>query len=555
MVRVHWVLGCATLVFMLTSCSVQPAGPVIISVEPKSGSKDQDVDVTVHGQNFFARLEANYDDELKTKINQSFTVFIGGTQLPSVALVDPNTLHTVVPKGSLTMGRYAVEVVGPRGFRTRLLDAYEVTAFPLSDSGFDAGLDGAPDTTPPPDTTPDTTPPDTTPPDTTPPDTTHDSAPLPCAGQTCPLGCHVALDRCARLVASNFDASAMYGKATAKTVTSASTMQINTDTGQILDGSKVIRPPGSPGQVLSGVYWGLVPQSGYADLSLFGFASLTISAKTTAGLIGRLAAVIHVAENVEIAGTLQALPSGATPVAGGRAGGAAAADAPSCFLGHGKRGIKVDSPESGGGGGARGAQGGDGGDTDTGAIGGEGGIANGSVALLSLYGGCGGGGGGNGIEGGAGGAGGGVLQISADGAVVVSGTIHMPGAGGAGSSGIAAGGGGGSGGGILLEGATITLTGLLAANGGGGGGGTYGHGMDGQASTLAAAGGGPATTYAAVGGPGGALAKPAGTVGDQGYSGGGGGGSVGRIRLNASTITISSSNASPVSSRGSINTW
>ena len=138
-------------------------------------------------------------------------------------------------------------------------------------------------------------------------------------------------------------------------------------------------------------------------------------------------------------------------------------------------------------------------------------------------------------------------------------------AGGGGGLGPAA--GGGSGGLILLEAPTITLVGSGAAvvvNGGGGGGGGVGDGTicssDGENGTVTTtpAAGGACQIGNTDGGDGGAGTTPAGNgVDDPGGTAsgtGGGGGSVGRIRLNTVSATISQGAGTVVSGNATYGT-
>ena len=224
---------------------------------------------------------------------------------------------------------------------------------------------------------------------------------------------------------------------------------------------------------------------------------------------GTAAAQIRVTSDIEITDVVQADAVGTTPGANGCfAGGANAAGG--CAGMGGGAGITSGLSGFAGGGGGFGAVGSGG----SGANGAAGGPMTGDALLTSLTStagtagnrGNGGGGGGNATtgNGGPGGAGGGVIELTADGSISVSGAGKIRAAGGAGTAGGPLGGGGGGGGSggalVIRSGAGITGT----------------------------------TSFATV--PGGAGAQN------------GGAGAVGRIRIDTPSSTASPS--SPVAARG-----
>jgi hypothetical protein len=272
---------------------------------------------------------------------------------------------------------------------------------------------------------------------------------------------------------------------------------------------------------------------------------LTVSSNATITVVGSVPLVFVVHGNVTFAGDLSA--SGATGSAGPGAGSAG-----DCGAGLGTPGVA--STGTGGGGGAGGGGfadvGGDsgmGGGPGGGSKAGHGG-GNGMPTLVPLRGGCSGGTGGAtslAVAGGGGGGGGGAIEITAAGAILVSGTLRARGGGGGTPILLnGGGGGGGTGGAILLDGDSISVTGSLCANGGGGGeGGAIGvattPGADGTCTTVPAAGG-TGTAGAGDGGAGGGGNAVKGVNGGDGTGGslaggGGGGGSEGRIRLHGRT--------------------
>lgn len=300
----------------------------------------------------------------------------------------------------------------------------------------------------------------------------------------------------------------------------------------------------------------IVTQAGGLEAAVLVTQDFTLAASGTLRAEGARPLIIAVKGTATLAGLVD--------VDGDNAAGNAAGAGRGCNGGTGGAGATAGRGGGGGGGafGANASAGGTGGD---GTAAGGGGTSVGNATLVPLRGGCAGGAGG-GATTAAGGRGGGALQVSAAGALTVSGILSAGGAGGRGA-GLASrgGGGGGSGGAILLEGTTLTVGSgaVLAANGGEGGEGSGAGGLDpnagrngvtGPRSTAPAAGGAGASYCGGDSGRGGARAgiSQAGVQGglnafcfDNG-GGGGGGGSVGRIRLNASTgCTLGSTNISP----------
>jgi hypothetical protein len=372
----------------------------------------------------------------------------------------------------------------------------------------------------------------------------------------------VTLDRCNRLSPSNFTSMVLFDQVTHKlTFSSTSGLVIDSATGEITDGTTVVRPAGAG--IKNGIWWGTVDQGlSHPKIGAFALVSFKVPAGATVLVKGSLPLMIWAMADVEIAGVVVSKASGSSPGAGGTAGGTAdGADAANCQGGAGDGGSTNGSNESGGGGGGRGAAGGQGG-SGASVAGGPGGKANGSPGLSPLHGGCGGGAGGGdtNTDGGHGGGGGGGIQISANDKLTITATglIDVSGAGGRGSPDGGGGGGGGSGGAILLEAPEVVLAGFLAANGGGGGSGGI-NGKDGQDGTasVTAASGGAATSYGGAGGQGGALGSESGQPGKStSYNGGGGGGSAGRIRINSPKLNASTGTWSPAASTTtSVGAW
>jgi len=390
-----------------------------------------------------------------------------------------------------------------------------------------------------------------------------------CATQTCPIGCDDKLRRCYRLKPAHVDPTSFFDAATGPlVVTGVGT--IDTATGEIKDGSTIVRAGGPPGGATGGIYFGVIPQTGGPSLAVLAAATLEIKVGARVTVLGPNALVLYATTSGTVAGELLALGSGRAGGPGGFAGGLSnTASGDPCEGGEGKGGGTTGSSnngDGGGGGGGFGSAGAAGAASDYGGsppAGGAGGGVGGDPSLPLLRGGCGGGAGGgpeHGAvggpgDGGYGGGGGGAIQISVNGPLTVSSSINVGGAGGEGGHYGAAGGGGGGGGAILLEALQLQLTGTLAANGGGGGAGSpiytdpaSNNGADGLAATTAAKGGDDKGSYSGAGGAGAALASAAVTPASDANSGGGGGG-LGRIRLRASqAIGLGAATISPAPS-------
>lgn len=279
-----------------------------------------------------------------------------------------------------------------------------------------------------------------------------------------------------------------------------------------------------------------ITQSNGLKLGVFTVKSLTIAAGVTVTVTGADGLVIVALGDITIDGKLFGSSAREQGVKGPGATEQSGNDnVPGSGLGGGAAGSGTSSA---GGGGYCGA-GGDGAAFSGTAS--KGGASFGNATLVPLVAGSNGGTGGVG----SGGNGGGAIQLSACGAMHVTGVVHVGGAGGV-ASGVydpqnvisQQASGGGSGGSILLEGASVSTSGTLAANGGGGGGSTTGSDSTGDATPAS---GGASTTQAAAGGNGAAGATTDGQPGKSQATStsGAGGGAAGRIRINAkSTPTL-----------------
>jgi hypothetical protein len=321
----------------------------------------------------------------------------------------------------------------------------------------------------------------------------------------------------------------------------------------------------------------IVAQGGLPALWVLPMASLSVTAGFTLKIAGGRPAVLAVAGNASVSGTIDVSALGSVPGAGGDA---------ACAVGSGQGTDGVhdggdNDGDGGGGGGGFGTPGASGGNGDDGANGQPGGAAVGSASLVPLRGGCRGGSGGSGGNLNGAGAGGGALQLAVAGRLALASSAVITAAGSGGRKGGAAeesGGGGGSGGGILLEAYVLSLdpNAWITANGGGAAGGNQtggtsaAAGTDGlKTSTSRAPGGAGGNSNdedsdGGNGGQGGALAGGAtggGNASDHtctlfifcgadGGGGGGGGGGAGRIRVHGvqAGCSVPSARVSPAPS-------
>ncbi len=301
----------------------------------------------------------------------------------------------------------------------------------------------------------------------------------------------------------------------------------------------------------------VLPQTDGTQLRIISVSAFTIDAQIRLRVVGSLPLVIASWGKIDIAGQIE-VSSSVNDLRGAGANFAGCKAAK-----QGEAGLASKGSAGGGGGGFTGA-GGTGGDADReappGRLGG-GGAATLAMPTTIVHGGC------PGAPGGAigpaakppstptsaslPGAGGGALQLTARGAITISGIVDAGGAGGGGGAGTVegGGGGGGSGGFLGLEAPSVTVTGVVAANGGGGGGGandgTAGvAGSDGRAASSAAPGGNAGANCASGGANGsagttlaGASIDPAQPPSSCGAGGGGGGAGVISIRSPAFTMT------------------
>ncbi|HLK40582.1 MAG TPA: hypothetical protein VKU41_27710 [Polyangiaceae bacterium] len=287
--------------------------------------------------------------------------------------------------------------------------------------------------------------------------------------------------------------------------------------------------------------------SGGPKVDVLVFAGLAINSGATLTLTssngGGNAVIFAVYGDATIAGTIRAdakpgVSGGAvntnTPGASGPGGnfGCPSASAAGSGLNGGPTCTDAmnDCRDSGGAGGTGSAAGGAGGMGIAG-VSGPPGPARSNASLAPLVGGCSGGSSGGWACTTYGGGGGGAVQISAAGAITLGGSISASGGSGGTSTCSASfslcgmtypggGGGGGGGGAVLLEGETVTMTGLTSVNGGAGGNAQSG-GMGGAGGTSSSMTG---KSGAGNGGTG---------CGSPSQAGGGGGGGYGSVLVNS----------------------
>ncbi len=242
-----------------------------------------------------------------------------------------------------------------------------------------------------------------------------------------------------------------------------------------------------------------VAQAGGPSVDILAFRALTLNPGNTLTLTssgGGNAVIFAVYGDANIQGTI--LANGANGVKNSTTVGASGPGGNYSCGGSAGSAPGSTNNAGGGGGGGSGA-GGAGGNDSSGGAGGTKGSARANASIVPLYGGCPGGNSGNCGQTQSGGGGGGAVQISAAGALSVTGTISAQGgAGGSGTSGQGCGSstwgggaGGGSGGAVLLEGNTAPSAGTVN---GGAGGATGGNAVVGSGGTSGTPTGGNGTT-------------------------------------------------------------
>lgn len=304
----------------------------------------------------------------------------------------------------------------------------------------------------------------------------------------------------------------------------SSTCLMNTDTGKI----------GCPGTIdtFPGFTFAQVEQPDGSKAGLFVMRSLSIGAAAQVTVIGALPAVIVATETIDIDGSLSTTAGFGESSAGGFMQGPSG-------RGAGPGGGDALQGYVAGGGGAYCGRGGKGGVGDASGLSSNGGAPYGSAELSPLLGGSAGGGGTAASLSQSGGQGGGAIQLSAGQRVrvTVAGQINV-----GGSGGHSNGGGAGSGGALLIEAPIVTIGGTLAANGGGGA--LFNGGSSGQAGQPGAT---RAMGSALTAGQGSSASEVDGTDGTatagSANSAGGGGGGAGRIRINTTSGTATTTGA------------
>ncbi len=257
-----------------------------------------------------------------------------------------------------------------------------------------------------------------------------------------------------------------------------------------------------------GIHHG-VAQAGGPSVDILVFNNLTIAGGSTLALTGSNAVILAVYGNATITGNINA--NGASGATNSTTAGASGPGGNySCGSSAGSSPPNSNNNNGGGGGGATGA-GGHGAADASGNAGGNAGVSRAHASIVPLYGGCPGGNGGSCGHTQSGGGGGGAVQISAAGALAVSGMISAAGGAGGpgtsgegcGSTGFGGGGGGGSGGAVLLEGTSAPIAGTVTGGAGGGAGGNSTGGSGGTSGTPTGGNGTTDTSNATKGGAGG----------------------------------------------------
>lgn len=382
--------------------------------------------------------------------------------------------------------------------------------------------------------------------------------------QVCNLGCASGgAVRCNDVLPSNNVSDWDLADATLPLDIATGTINVNTDTGLMINASNnaTLRPAGTG--VRNGIFFGTGTNMVGMPGAVFAMRDLRVRVGVALRFTGSKPVALLIDGNADIEGVLDVSADLGTPFTPG-AGGGTGAQQPGVNgtgCGGGKAGVSVGTFDGGGGGaGFRqgGAVGGVAG-ADTTTPGGGGPVCL-STDLQPLIAGSGGGAGGGASQAdtaGFGGAGGGALQVSVREGLVISSTGRIAangGGGGGGRSSVNSGGGaggGGSGGGVLVEAAKVVVGGGIFANGGGGGGGASGAapgaaGATGGQGSIGAPGGmGAVVGDSGDGGTGGNADTP--MPGGPGTSnGGGGGGASGRIVIRSYTAVNITGAVSPM---------
>ncbi len=168
---------------------------------------------------------------------------------------------------------------------------------------------------------------------------------------------------CGRVRASHVPDPELLFAGTAAVVVTTPSWVINTDNGEIRDGSTVVRAAGPAGDA-SGILFRTAAQGGTApELGIFAMGSLTVVTGASITGIGGRALVLLVAGGVTIEGVIDVGARDGTGGPGGRNGGIErnAAAGPGGGAGGQLQGL-TDGRQSGGGGGGHSGAGGKGGD-------------------------------------------------------------------------------------------------------------------------------------------------------------------------------------------------
>ncbi len=113
------------------TCATPPY-PVVTSIDPARAPADQDSALTIRGEGFAARVQADLDSPAESEVDAGFEIALrrGEARLPlaDVVFVSGEELRATLQAGASAPGFYDVEVVDPRGRRASLAAALDVYA-------------------------------------------------------------------------------------------------------------------------------------------------------------------------------------------------------------------------------------------------------------------------------------------------------------------------------------------------------------------------------------------------------------------------------------------
>jgi len=122
-------LALAGICGALGACTAHGPGPSLQGVEPATALEGAAVQLTLTGVDFRPQVVADFDRPNLSRVDDAFTVRIGGEAATGVAWVDARTLTAWLP-ATLGVGTWDVTVVDPRGAESSLPASFEVKARP-----------------------------------------------------------------------------------------------------------------------------------------------------------------------------------------------------------------------------------------------------------------------------------------------------------------------------------------------------------------------------------------------------------------------------------------